>query len=268
VVDVQALAGDSVDNIPGAPGIGVKTAALLINEYGDLETLLARADEIKQPKRRETLIDYAEQIRISRRLVNWTDVPLDVTLDDLEVRDPDPEALMGFLAQMEFRTLSRRIAEKLGVEPPVIPKPPPAPRPGRGAAGRGARGAADRPCAYETSATWRCCSVDRRIRERGYVAFDTETTGLDEMRADLVGISLALSPGGRCLHAARPPAGRGDLFGRTRWPRGRWAGRGARRAEADAGGSRDPEDRAEHEIRRQDPGPPRHRRSRPSTTRC
>ncbi|WP_330220491.1 5'-3' exonuclease H3TH domain-containing protein, partial [Sulfitobacter sp. HI0023] len=67
--DVQALAGDSVDNVPGAPGIGIKTAALLINEYGDLESLLTRAEEIKQPKRRQTLIDHAEQIRLSRKLV-------------------------------------------------------------------------------------------------------------------------------------------------------------------------------------------------------
>ena len=101
VVDVQALSGDSVDNVPGAPGIGIKTAALLIQEYGDLETLLERAAEIKQPKRREALIDNADLIRISKQLVQLkADTPLDVTLDDLEVRQPDPEALMGFLNQM------------------------------------------------------------------------------------------------------------------------------------------------------------------------
>ncbi|MGM0662159.1 MAG: 5'-3' exonuclease, partial [Pseudomonadota bacterium] len=92
VVDVQALAGDSVDNIPGAPGIGLKTAALLINEFGTLEELLDRADEIPQPKRRETLIAKREQIEMSKRLVQLDcDTPLDFTLDDLEVRDPDPE---------------------------------------------------------------------------------------------------------------------------------------------------------------------------------
>ncbi|MEX0339892.1 MAG: 5'-3' exonuclease H3TH domain-containing protein, partial [Arenibacterium sp.] len=91
VVDVQALAGDSVDNIPGAPGIGIKTAALLINEYGDLETLLDRADEIKQPKRRQTLIEHRAQIELSRKLVELDcQTPLDFTLDDLEVRDPEP----------------------------------------------------------------------------------------------------------------------------------------------------------------------------------
>ena len=121
VVDVQALAGDSVDNVPGAPGIGVKTAALLINEYGDLDTLLARAEEIKQPKRRQTLIDFADQIRISRRLVALDcDTPLDFTLESLEVQEPDPETLLGFLTSMEFRTITRRVADKLGVEAPAI----------------------------------------------------------------------------------------------------------------------------------------------------
>ena len=81
VVDVQALAGDSVDNVPGAPGIGIKTAALLINEYGDLDALLERAGEIKQPKRRQTLIDHADQIRLSRDLVKLDEnTPLDFTL--------------------------------------------------------------------------------------------------------------------------------------------------------------------------------------------
>ena len=118
VVDVQALAGDSVDNVPGAPGIGVKTAALLIQEYGDLDTLLARAAEIKQPKRREVLTQFADQIRVSRDLVTLKDdVALDVTLDDLELRQPEPEKLMGFFAEMEFRTLARRIAASAGVTP-------------------------------------------------------------------------------------------------------------------------------------------------------
>src|SRR6056297_3444598 len=124
VVDVQDLAGDSVDNIPGAPGIGIKTAALLINEFGSLESLLDRAEEITQPKRRETLIAKREQIELSRQLVQLDcDTPLDFTLDDLEVRDPDPEVLLGFLTEMEFRTLSKRIAEALGKDAPVIPEP-------------------------------------------------------------------------------------------------------------------------------------------------
>ncbi len=134
VVDVQALAGDSIDNVPGAPGIGIKTAAQLINDFGDLETLLSRAEEIKQPKRRQTLIDFAEQIRVSRRLVELcTTVPDLAPLDDLALRLPEPETLLGFLRLMEFRTLTSRIADRLGVEslpPPPRPKaPPPKPRP-------------------------------------------------------------------------------------------------------------------------------------------
>ena len=125
VVDVQALAGDSVDNVPGAPGIGIKTAALLINEFGDLESLLDRAEEIKQPKRRQTLIDNRAQIELSKQLVALDcNTPLDFTLDDLEVRDPVPDVLLGFLAEMEFRTVTKRVADKLGVEPPVITDKP------------------------------------------------------------------------------------------------------------------------------------------------
>ncbi|MEQ1710028.1 MAG: 5'-3' exonuclease H3TH domain-containing protein, partial [Hyphomicrobium sp.] len=98
VVDVQSLAGDSVDNVPGVPGIGIKTAAELINEYGDLDALLARAGEIKQPKRREKLIEFADQARMSRDLVRLKDdVPLVVPADRLGVHDPDPPTLLAFL---------------------------------------------------------------------------------------------------------------------------------------------------------------------------
>ena len=119
VIDVQSLAGDSVDNVPGAPGIGIKTAALLINEYGDLDSLLERAQEIKQPKRRDTLITFADQIRVSRELVTLkTDADIGVSLDELEVNEPDPTKILEFLSEMEFRTLTNRIAAKLGVNPP------------------------------------------------------------------------------------------------------------------------------------------------------
>nr|WP_157043729.1 DNA polymerase I [Nitrobacter hamburgensis] len=112
VVEVQALAGDSVDNVPGVPGIGVKTAAQLITEYGDLETLLAQASEIKQPKRREALIENAEKARISRQLVLLDDhVALDVPLDDLAVQEPDARKLIAFLKAMEFTTLTKRVAD-------------------------------------------------------------------------------------------------------------------------------------------------------------
>jgi len=118
VVEVQALAGDSVDNVPGVPGIGVKTAAQLITEYGDLETLLARASEIKQPKRREALIENAEKARISRKLVLLDDhVKLDVPLDELAVHEPDARKLISFLKAMEFTTLTRRVAEYAQIDP-------------------------------------------------------------------------------------------------------------------------------------------------------
>ena len=211
VVDVQALAGDSVDNIPGAPGIGVKTAALLINEYGDLDSLLERAGEIKQPKRRQTLIEHADQIRMSRKLVLLDDnTPLDFSLSDLEVRDPDPTALVDFLNQMEFRTLTRRVADKFGTEPPALPDPAPETAPQTDAPDMPDFSAAQYDCIrdLDTLDTWIA-----RIRERGYVAVDTETTSLDEMRAELVGISLCVEAG----HAAYIPlahrAGGDDLFG-------------------------------------------------------
>jgi DNA polymerase-1 len=118
VVEVQALAGDSVDNVPGVPGIGVKTAAQLIVEYGDLETLLARAGEIKQPKRREALLANAEKARISRQLVLLDDhVALDVPLDELAVHEPDARKLIAFLKAMEFSTLTRRVAEYSQIDP-------------------------------------------------------------------------------------------------------------------------------------------------------
>ena len=118
VVEVQALAGDSTDNVPGVPGIGVKTAAQLIVEYGDLEQLLFRAGEIKQPKRREALIENAEKARISRQLVLLDDkVDLDVPLDDLAVHEPDARKLIAFLKAMEFSTLTRRVAEYSQIDP-------------------------------------------------------------------------------------------------------------------------------------------------------
>ncbi len=120
VIDVQALCGDSVDNVPGVPGIGVKTAAELITAYGDLDTLLAKAGEIKQPKRRERLLEFADQARISKQLVTLkTDVDVQCPLDSMGVRAPQPDALLGFLRLMEFSTLTLRIAETLGVDAPA-----------------------------------------------------------------------------------------------------------------------------------------------------
>ena len=128
VVEVQALIGDSSDNVPGVPGIGVKTAALLINEFGDLETLLTRASEIKQDKRRESLITFADQARLSKSLVMLDrHVALDMTLAETAVRPPDSEALTSFMRKLEFTTLLRRVAEGLGAKLPagMAPLPPP-----------------------------------------------------------------------------------------------------------------------------------------------
>ncbi len=210
VVDVQALAGDSVDNVPGAPGIGVKTAALLINEYGDLETLLDRAEEIKQPKRRQTLIEKRDQIELSKKLVQLDEnTPLDFTLDDLEVKDPEPDTLMGFLAEMEFRTLTKRIADKLGVDSPVIPE---ATTPEVTSEAEAVPFDASKyECVRDAAAlqTW----IDRAY-ELGWVAVDTETTGLNEMIADLVGISLCVEAGEVCyIPLTHRDGAADDLFG-------------------------------------------------------
>ncbi|MGX1319057.1 DNA polymerase-1 [Bradyrhizobium sp. USDA 377] len=125
VVEVQALAGDSTDNVPGVPGIGIKTAAQLITEYGDLEQLLFRATEIKQPKRREALLENAEKARVSRQLVLLDDkVELEVPLDDLAVHEPDARKLIAFLKAMEFTTLTRRVAEHSQIDPSNVDADP------------------------------------------------------------------------------------------------------------------------------------------------
>ncbi|MGY4628945.1 DNA polymerase I [Bradyrhizobium sp. USDA 4486] len=125
VVEVQALAGDSTDNVPGVPGIGIKTAAQLIVEYGDLDQLLFRAGEIKQPKRREALLENAEKARISRKLVLLDDkVDLDVPLDDLAVHEPDARKLIAFLKAMEFSTLTRRVADYSQIDPASVDADP------------------------------------------------------------------------------------------------------------------------------------------------
>ena len=211
VVDVQALAGDSVDNVPGAPGIGIKTAALLINEYGDLETLLERAGEIKQPKRRESLLNNKEQILLSKKLVQLDEnTPLDFSIHDLEIRDPEPDVLLEFLSLMEFRTLTKRIAEALKVEAPIIADAPP---PGADANAPDQVAFADATYDLVTDMdvlqTW----IDK-IYQRGYVAIDTETTGLDDMRVDLVGICLCVEAGHACyIPLIHKDGDADDLFG-------------------------------------------------------
>jgi DNA polymerase-1 len=199
VVDVQALCGDSVDNVPGAPGIGIKTASALINEYGDLDTLLARASEIKQPKRRDTLIEYADQIRLSRELVKLDcDTPLPAPIEDLAVDDPDPQVLADFLEKMEFRTLARRVGdgkagEAGGGQPLGVPAAPEARKiePPK----HGAIDVSTYVCIRDEA------SLDAwiaRAYAAGVVAFDTETDALSSSSAGLCGISLAVAPGEAC----------------------------------------------------------------------
>ncbi len=212
VIDVQSLAGDSVDNVPGAPGIGVKTAALLINEYGDLESLLERASEIKQPKRKDTLINFADQIRISRDLVTLkVDADIEVSLEELEVKEPDSTELLKFLNEMEFRTLTNRIAAKLGVDAPVNEQ-----KTGQGSEGSSINAnimsfdSVDYSCVQELGTLQNWIS---KISERGWVAVDTETTGLDDMVAELVGICLCVEVGEACYIPLNHKSGDDDLFG-------------------------------------------------------
>jgi len=187
VVEVQALAGDATDNVPGVPGIGIKTAAQLINEYGDLETLLARAGEIKQPKRREALIENAEKARISRRLVQLDDqAPLPAAIETLVARSPEPARLAGFFQVQGFRSLLSRLG--LGDAKASIPAMVAAPPAMPAAEGDIAFGP------YETITT--------EAGLRGFLAgmdgilgFDTETDSLDALNARLVGIALATAPG-------------------------------------------------------------------------
>ena len=194
VIDVQSLAGDSVDNVPGAPGIGVKTAAALINEFGDLDELLSRAVEIKQPKRRQTLLDHTEQIKLSRELVTLDcHTPLTFALEDLEFRAPIPGQLLDFLTKMEFRTLTKRIAQKFELEIPTSDN-----------LGTTSTNNISEKIPFDSANYEYIKTADQlqtwvhKIYETGYVAIDTETTSLNDMLAELVGISLATEIGSAC----------------------------------------------------------------------
>jgi DNA polymerase I len=271
VVDVQALAGDSTDNVPGARGIGLKTAVQLINDYGDLETLLARAGEITQPKRRETLSDpdSVALIRVSKQLVSLVrEVPLEVPLDDLRLNAPDGKTLVAFFKAMEFSTITKRAAdayaidagliepdpafagragwrsrkgealgedfEKAGETPAMVSEEPGMPKrnarysetvqkssiatgPGHLAEARATEARAQKfdTKSYETILSFE--QLDRTIAaafEAGAIAIDTETSSLQTMQAELVGISLCVTPGHACYIPLRHrSAGDADLFG-------------------------------------------------------
>ncbi len=199
VVDVQALAGDSVDNVPGVPGIGIKTAAQLINDYGDLDSLLERAGEIKQPKRRETLVENAEMARISRELVTLDRfVELDEKIDTFALTQPDPEPLLAFFEEQEFRSLKVKAQHAWGGDlPPDLLSEE----------------------VENVEKNYVCITDENDLqawveecRAVGVIAVDTETTGLDATSADLVGISIATAPGKACYIPVGHGVAGGDLL--------------------------------------------------------
>ena len=265
MVDLQALTGDSVDNVPGVPGIGPKTAAQLLEQFGDLDTLLARAGEIKQDKRRQSIIDNAEKARISRELVRLkNDIQVAEGLADLALQPPDGPRLIGFLKALEFTTLTRRVAEATGTEaaeidpativveqaaeahgpdvgagvPAAAAEGPDesasasamAPRDDVSRKKTGREGFFPEGLAASRAEAARANRVDTGaytcIRDAatlvswveeagsvGYVAFDTETTSLDPMQAELVGFSMATAPGRAAYVPLIHKSGTGDLLG-------------------------------------------------------
>ncbi|WP_035872866.1 DNA polymerase I [Cucumibacter marinus] len=245
VIEVQSLSGDSVDNVPGVPGIGIKTAAQLINEYGDLENLLAHAAEIKQNKRRENLIEFAEQARISHQLVTLKkDVPVEHPMEDLARQPIDAKALIPFLKAMEFNTFTRRVAGLLDADPNEFDADDTLSADG-GAADGAEAGRTDiansggdptpEEFAERQAAKIAEIPVDHTgyvaitdmavleswietIRYQGFVSIDTETTGLDNQRAGLVGICLATAPGKACYIPLEHTEGADDLLGGGRAP--------------------------------------------------
>ena len=239
VIDVQALAGDSVDNVPGVPGIGVKTAAELIAEFGDLDSLLAGAPGIKQPKRREKLIEFADQARISRDLVRLKDdCPVADPLASFEVTDPEPETLLTFLRLMEFNTLTKRIAQAIGVE---------APAPLEASVGQSVKSAAtDAAAARDTSSpagaatpvaavsaaeakvkgiafdhkayevvtdSVRLAAWIAEAKDQGRAALKVMTAEHGVFRSAPVGLALGTAPGRACYVPLGHRAGGADLFG-------------------------------------------------------
>ncbi|MEJ6785672.1 DNA polymerase I [Aminobacter sp. Piv2-1] len=278
MIDLQSLTGDSIDNVPGVPGIGPKTAAQLLEQFGDLDTLLARASEIKQDKRRQSIIDNADKARISRELVRLkNDVAVGDGLDTFSLQPPNGPRLIAFLKAMEFTTLTRRVAEATGTDageveaasvsvergadahgPDVGSGAPTSPlwggrKPeqseGAGGGGNVATGTptpalrADPPHKGEGETGDTPAALAAKLAEAapaqrfdhgayvtvrdlatlkgwiaeateaGVVAFDTETTSLDPMQAELVGFSLATAPGRAAYVPLGHKSGRGDLLG-------------------------------------------------------
>ncbi|MEP3198533.1 MAG: DNA polymerase I [Lentilitoribacter sp.] len=253
MIDLQALAGDSVDNVPGVPGIGPKTAAQLLEQFGDLDTLLERAAEIKQNKRRENLIEFADNARISRELVKLRDdVEMDIDLDGLFLEVPDGPKLIGYLKAMELTTLTKRVAEATdsdasAIEPAELviewenARGPDLNRSTDASDENGGKDEGSDATAQNLVNTrasrLASSSIDHSkyetvrdvsqldawiaaIRDKGIVAFDTETTSLNAMQAELVGFSFAYFDGKdsdlnikACYVPLTHKSGNGDLLG-------------------------------------------------------
>ncbi|MBM3616959.1 MAG: DNA polymerase I, partial [Alphaproteobacteria bacterium] len=216
VVDAQALIGDTSDNVPGVPGIGPKTAAELLLEFGSLEGVLSRASEIKQQKRRESLIQFAEQARMSRRLVELDcNAPVPHSLDELQMRAPQQEVLVPFLQAQNFKSIISRAADRFKF----------------GAIPAASVAVVAQDSAAAAKGEYTLVSDEAALlhwvaeaEQAGIVAFDTETTGLDAMQAELVGVSLAVIEGKACYipfghvtegvaaEAAKPAVAQVDLF--------------------------------------------------------
>ena len=210
VVQVQALAGDSTDNVPGVRGIGIKTAAELINIYGDIETLLSKTSEIKQNKRRETLIENAENARISLKLVTLDqNVPLTEQPDAFAVHEPDCKELLSFLKAMEFTSITKRVAAHYQVEDldgiapaatvaNVIPHHPDLSAPATPAVDAALHAPINHDAYVTVTSAKDLEQWVARAHATGIVCVDTETTSLDAMTANLCGVSLAVAPGEAC----------------------------------------------------------------------
>ncbi len=252
MIDLQALTGDSVDNVPGVPGIGPKTAATLLEQFGDLDTLLARASEIKQDKRRQSIIDNADKARISRELVTLkNDVAVADGLADFVLHPPDGPKLIAFLKTMEFSTLTRRVAEATGTEPTDIDPAKIAvetgeaahgPDVGSGTPSGGEKSAtsdlsvvastlggtasglaaarAEAAVASKVELGEYACIRDLQtladwvaeVTEAGRLALALHTSSIDPMLAEIWGISLAIRPGRAAYIPIAHRSGEGDLL--------------------------------------------------------
>ncbi|WP_295894778.1 DNA polymerase I [uncultured Bartonella sp.] len=259
MIDLQSLTGDSTDNVPGVPGIGPKTAAQLIDQFGSLNSLLAHAQEIKQQKRRENIIAFADQARLARELVTLKDdVPLKTGLDDLLLEPTDGPRLISFLKAMEFNSLTRRVAEATNCDAAVIEPVNLEVEWGKEAHGpdlntgsdvvkapkadadttHDQSGDADEKTAKNTpqrlaekrkkevlvekidTTSYQTITDESELKrwldgalDQGFFAFDTETTSLDPMQAELVGFSIALEPGKAAYVPLNHVDGSNDLLG-------------------------------------------------------